>query len=249
MTRVPAAALRRAATLAAGFLLVAGLAHVPADADDTTPDALAGAPAVGSCYDLTLKDGFEHSVPKEPIDCAADHTTVVIEVGTLTTGLTWSSSEKAIGKDVGAQCGAAFSAKVGSKPAQLMYSQYTWFWFEPTDAEKAAGARWFSCHLAAVEDRALGDLPDVLPRAGRNLPDALARCFVGRKYVQTTCADRHDWRLEFAVVVHQKPTPKNIDRADHRICPHHVSTRTWLRSAVPLDRRSFVLGCSSKTHH
>ncbi|GAA1775587.1 hypothetical protein GCM10009795_021980 [Nocardioides hankookensis] len=247
MPRVPVTALRRLGTLAAGFLLVAGLAHVPADADGTTPDPMAGAPAVGACYDLTLKDGWEHSVPKEPVDCASDHTTVVIRVGELDAGLTWSSSEKAIAKNVSAQCGAAFAAKVGSKPAQLMYSQYSWFWFEPTDAEEDAGARWFSCHLAALEDRALGVLPDSLPRAGRNLPDALARCFVGRKFAKTTCADRHDWRLEFATVVHQKPTAKNIDAASQRVCPRHVSTRTWLRSGVPLDRRSFVLGCSSKT--
>jgi hypothetical protein len=225
-------------------LLTAGVAA----ADGTEPDPTAGAPAVGSCYRLSLKDGGEHSVSKAPVECPANHTTVVIGVGELASGVTWSSSDKAIEKNVIAQCGAAFSAKVGSKPAQLMYSQYTWFWFAPTEAEQAAGARWFSCHLAALEDKALGDLPETLPRAGRNLPDALARCFVGRKYAKTTCADRHDWRLEFATVVHQKPTAKNLDKANQRICPRHVSSRVWLRSAVALDRRSFALGCSSKTH-
>ncbi|GAA4707645.1 hypothetical protein [Nocardioides conyzicola] len=231
------------------LVLLAGLLGVgTASAGETDPDPLAGAPAKGACYDLTYKQGWEHSVPEAPVECSDDHTTVVIAVGQLKAGVTWDSPEKTISKNVGAQCGAAFAAKIGSKPALLMYSQYNWFWFAPTDAEQEAGARWFSCHLASLEDNALSDLPDKLPRAGRNLPDVLARCYVGRKYAATTCADRHDWRLSYATVVRMKPTAKNLDKAAKRICPRHVSSRVWLRSAVPIDRKSFAIGCSTKTH-
>lgn len=235
--------LRALVATTALVIATSGMAHA-----GETDDPTVGAPTVGACYDLTYKQGFAESVPVAPVDCSTTHTAVVARIGELPSSLTWSSPKAKIGNAVGDQCGRALDARIGSNPVLIALSAYNWMWFEPSEAEQEAGARWFSCVIVAPEDNALTDLPDPLPRLSKHLPDELSRCFVGRKYLSTTCADRHDWRVTFAVLVRQKVTRTSFYRASQRFCPAHVTSRTWVPTYSSAKARSFVLSCSSKTH-
>jgi hypothetical protein len=240
-------ALRTFGVIAILALLASLFSAGSASAGEDTTDPMAGAPAVGDCYDLTYKQMYAHTVPEDPVDCASTHTAVVATVGKLPSGVTWNSPEKKTTAAVNKQCTRAVTARIGGNPVLIMLSAYSWMWYAPTQAEEDAGARWFSCLVIAPEDKALTDLPAPLPKASKHLPDELSKCFVGRKYLRTTCADRHDWRMSYSVLVHQKLTEKNLDRASQRYCRSHVSSRGWLRSAFSVTPRSFVLGCASET--
>lgn len=232
--------------VAAALVLGVSLAAGPAEAGDDP--SMSGAPAVGSCFDLTEADGAAYSVAKDPVDCAVDHTTKVVAVKVLPGSLTWDSTDEAIGTFVSKTCNAAFNAAVGGNAVSQFRTQYTWFWFAPSRSQRDAGARWFSCHVAVDGDGGLADVADPLERIDSHVSDAIARCTVGRgPYFGTTCAERHDWRMTWSGLVNATSTKSGIAAAADRYCPRRVTTRHWLYSWRILGKRQFILGCSSFT--
>lgn len=226
-------------------LLAAGSA-VAAD-----PDPMAGAPEVGACYDLTLTQVYGVSSPEAPVGCGSRHTVVVSAVGQLPDSLDWTTIDPshlpaALVRAVNSTCDPAIKTLVGS-PTRRALSLYTSFWFAPTDADIAAGARWFSCEVVLAESRALVPLTAGQPsKVGRSVAKKVARC-ANAKGNYVACAKRHQWRTTYATTVAAKPTDRQVLRAAMRICPRHVSSRTWRYGSPIREGRSFVLICMSQT--
>ena len=236
--------LRRLAAVAA---ILAATALLPTAQATAGTDPMAGAPEVGDCFDITVDQAEKFSTSKHPVDCAQDHTAVVIAVGKLPSRLDWSSSEEAIIRAVGRVCDAAFDDRFNYDALRYYRSQYAQWWFGPTAAQQDAGARWFDCLVTIRDDRGLVDLPNKLPKLTRKLPNVVARC-VTAKYAYTTCADTHAWRSSYAFYVTGKLTERSLNAAANRVCPRHVTTpRTWLRSAWDIKGKRFIVGCYSKT--
>ena len=227
--------------------LIAAGSAVAAD-----PDPMAGAPEVGACYDLTVKQAYAFSSPEAPVDCGSRHTVAVSAVGQLPDSLDWASVDRtqlpaALVKAVNSTCDPAIAALVGS-PTRRALSLYTNFWFAPSDADIAAGARWFSCEVALAESHSLRPLASGQPgKLGRPVAKKVARCGDSKgNYV--VCTKRHQWRTTYATKVTAKPTDRQILRAAVRICPRHVSSRAWrYGSPIRNGRTSFVLICMSQT--
>jgi hypothetical protein len=236
--------LGAAAVLAlASSLLGAGSAVALDD-----PDPAAPVTAVGECQNLTLAQTEEDSLPVAAVDCATTHTALTVAVATLPDAVTWDSAATTIGKAVYQACTPAVADLVGANPLLDIRSQYTWVWYAPTAEQKAAGARWISCHLVVREDNRLGPLPNPAPRLSKKMPNSIATCVTG-KYAYTTCADTHAWRSSYAFYVTGKATTRNVDKAANRVCPKHVTSRKWLRSDWDVPGKRFIVACYSKTTH
>ncbi len=234
---------------AAAALVLAGSSVVAAPAQaGQDPAATAGAPKVGSCVDMTLKQAIAESYTGAAVSCSAAHTGLVTAVGSLPSGLDWSSSSTEIKDLVNARCLSAAQKLVGPNVLQHYRSQYTRFWFRPTASQRDAGARWFSCVLAISEDSTLAELPRRLVQLSNHLPDSVARC-VTSTYDYTTCADSHTWRSTHAFYVRGTLTKKSLDRAAGAVCPRFVTGRNWLRSAWDISGPRFIVGCYTKTAH
>jgi hypothetical protein len=236
-----------AAVLVASTLLPAVLTAGGASAG-TEPDPMADAPSVGDCFDFTLTQGYGRSLRDEdPVDCAQGHRAVVAAVGKLPARLDWDSPERQLSKAQGTICSDGYDDLIGSNHLLRWYrSQYVPWRFDPTSAQRAHGARWFDCMISVQGARGLVDLPATLPRVTTNLPDSVARC-VTSKSAYTTCAQTHAWRSSYAFYASGKATDRNVDAAANRVCPHHVTSRTWLRSAWDIVGKRYVVGCYSKT--
>ena len=251
MRRISSTVLRPVAATLGAVALVSGLAFTSATA--ATPrgqvaDPMAGAPAKGDCYAMTLKQASGDHEVGDPVGCARRHTSQIVGVLQLPARVTWDSSQDTILAAIGRGCENALTDAIGSNQKVRYRTQYGAFMFIPTDAEKDQGARWFSCHAAVTENDALGSLPKRLPKLRLPLPDSVAKCVTGLKqYVFTTCADRHNWRSTYTTYVNKRLTDRSLDRVSRQICPRHVSSRVWLRSALPLTRSKFVLACYTRT--
>jgi hypothetical protein len=236
--------LRRLTAVAAVLAATALLPTAPATAGT---DPMAGAPTVGDCFDITMDQAEKFATSEDPVDCAEDHTAVVIAVGELPSRLDWNSSKEAIGRAVGNVCDPAFDDRFNYDTLRYYRSQYAQWWFGPTQAQQDGGARWFDCLVTIYDDRGLIDLPGKLPRLTRKLPNVVARC-VTADYKYTNCADTHAWRSSYATYIRGRATDRNVKAAAGRVCPRHVTTpRRFLYSAWDIKGKRFVLGCYSNT--
>jgi len=239
-------ALRTLGVLTTVLLLVGGLAQAQAVADETTPDPAAPTIAVGDCFALTTADADAATLTKEPTDCAAPHTTEVITVSTLPEQLTWSSTQADLFAAVQPVCSRAVDKVTGGNPLRQVRSQYDVVWFQPTAEQIGLGARWFSCHIVVVEDTGIAALPHPLTKLGNRIPDSVATCTT-KALKATTCADKHAWRASHSFYAVGKPTKRSVDRAAAQTCPKHVTSRKWLRSAVQIAPKRFIVVCYSQT--
>ena len=227
-----------------GGLLAAGTAVATVAAPTpSTPTA-----AVGDCHALTFDDINGRSNPRAKVDCATAHTALTIAVGTLPTGLTFDGDEDRLDAAVSATCGNALARTIGTNLLLFARSQYTWVWFQPTDEQIAAGARWYSCHLVVLEDSRLGALPHPAPKLRGKLPDAVAQCTTGA-LEDTTCADRHAYRATYSFYATGKATKRNVEKAAGRKCPKHVTGKKWLYSSWDVAGKRYIVICSTKTRH
>ena len=236
--------MRRVLALALTATFGVALLASPAGADDSPWRT--GAPEVRTCYDITLKQGGAESLTEDPVDCRADHTGVVIRVAQLPSDVDWSSPEDDIASAANDACRASFGTWVGRRPVDVYRSQYSYLWFMPDAAQREDGARWISCVLTVREDTALGDLPFRLPEASAKLPDSVAKCATA-KYEYTTCADAHVWRATHTFTVRGRPTERSVGAASQRICPRHVTSRSYLRTFWDSPGNGYVLACYTKT--
>lgn len=203
---------------------------------------------MGDCHDLTLKQIEVSSIPVATVDCARDHTALVISVPTLPASLTWTSAREDIVAAAADIFWTAMEKRVGTNPLLWVRAQYDIVWYEPTQAQKDAGARWLTCHAVVHEDTRLGDLPQRLPKLGKKMPDSIARCGAPRTLAYTTCADRHAARATYAFYVAKKLTERSANAAAAKVCPRRVpNPKKWLLSTHELGAKKFIVVCYAKT--
>lgn len=218
--------LRRAVTvavLAAATLLPAAQAHAGTDPDYHRP-------AVGECRDMGWADLSQDADPEPTVDCSARHTARTVGVVSVPADLDYSDSARVLDIAV-SKCAPAAAEALGRDALVRVRTAYNYGFFMPTRAEWSHGARWMRCDLILLAGTKLAPLPTddepALPKGG--LPDAVARCLVGKDHVTTTCSRAHQWRAAGAFVLRQKRFPDD-DASYRRIlhrCDDLVRTRAY----------------------
>lgn len=248
--------LRRLLALTAAAAAASSLALGPAgSATAAEPDPLLGAPAVGSCYDVTLRQIAAASLPAgSEVPCTSRHTlrtsavvTVDEDVDLTSPGPVYRASD--------AGCDAGEAEVLGGSVRLRSLDTYSGAVFVPTATERESGARWISCHVLKYGgDRLLplpttGDPTDL--RLGRApLPDDRAGCR-DADFRLTACDRAHRWRLTGVVDLGERwqgrsaTVQKALDG-----CPR-VTTSRRFHYAVPSTKLLFALSprlavCSSR---
>jgi hypothetical protein len=211
---------------AAGLVCLAGTSYAAASRDD----GLAGAPTVGTCTTLTPDQAAKPADRSTVVDCSKAHTAQVAGVVRLPRTLTWATATaRDLYRVVVARCEPDVDATLGRDTPTRDSSAYDFVWFEPTKAERAAGARWLSCSVVRPRGAALATLPTTttpfLPSGA--LPDPVARCLT-KAASSTPCAARHLWRASGTFhVAGRYPGRKVLDRKAARACASRVSTAAY----------------------
>jgi hypothetical protein len=220
-------------TLAAVAATAATLATAPAQAGQTRAGgAMTGAPVVGTCSTMTVAQGAAHADKSTPIACSQAHTARVAGVAKLPASLDWTASDRAIFQVVAKKCGPKVDNMLGRTDSARDTTAYGSFWFEPTKAQKNAGARWVSCSIFLQHGSKLADLPNnrtpMLPR-GRH-KDSIARCLT-KSVLNTTCSSGHAWRATgtFKVDAAKRPAVKSLNKTATRRCLPHVDRHKFYR--------------------
>lgn len=229
--------------LAAGLVL-AGLA-VAAPSPAQAADPLTGAPAVGSCHDVTIKQADAATLTEVPVGCSADHTLITTAVAALPASVDISDFDAVM---AAAPCVKARKKAVGSNPLLYSLTLYSTFAFVPTAAQQDAGAHWVSCHVGVWDTRGLNDLPTTLPKLKRKPAAAVAKCSTKRAYV--TCAEKHAYRATTAVYVKAKGSDKAVGKklgvVGPKICSRKAG-RTGRWDYYRYTPSKVVLTCFKKT--
>ena len=245
--------LRSIVLPALGSLLSLTLLTAPAGAADepVEPDPMAGAPAVGTCADMTWADVMGETAT-EDVDCARRHTTEVVGVGQLPDDLSWDQRRK-VGKAVVAACAPGWETITTDDHLLYRRSAYEKFWFMPSQEQRDAGARWFRCDLARVKGERLMVITGAgMPTVTKKLHSNVRRCMT-KDFYGTVCKTkvRHlGWRNKEAfwlsVPAKDARAEKKVRRAALERCPDRVRTPKFAWSWFTDENRRWVVLCYEK---
>lgn len=223
-------------------LVAAGAALVPANA----ADPLAGAPAAGTCYDLTIAQVDKPSASEDTVACTKQHTIWVTGSVALPDGVPADSSKQAYVNYATTTCQDLRRSSIGDDDLQYAESAYTITFFLPTQAQRADGARWVSCGVMLVKGgsnvRSARETPRPLADP---MPDAIELC-QDSQFRTTPCTTDHKYRVTYATTLTGKSTYANWQKAAAKTCPSKVKTNRWSWSAKRLGPNSSVLACLNK---
>ncbi|QWC85821.1 septum formation family protein [Nocardioidaceae bacterium] len=178
--------------------------------------ALADAPQLGACRDLTPEDVAQPADDTDPVACAEKHTAQTFVVGSfperVTRGTAWDSP--ALGAYIYDECTRRFAAFVGGDESIRLRSLVSWAWFRPTEEQWADGARWFRCDIVGGTPAAASYAP--LPRDAKGLfargpVEQWMQCVDGPTITSapaTPCTEKHTWRAIRFVKVTNGPKEK-----------------------------------------
>lgn len=220
-----------------------------ASADESDP--MLGAPAVGGCYNLSLKEAYQPSTSKATVDCAKKHTLLVGAVDEIPASVDWKDDE-ALWKHAQRICNPFWNKQMTTSYVTRYYTLLQPIWLMPTKAQQADGARWISCMAGVSTGTAfVPTTTATLPKASKKPADAIARC-ADKKYRTVPCSKQHSWRASFVFTAKAKGNDKAvhaaIERAAVRRCPSKVASKRWLysyRSAA--TKTSYVVACLAET--
>lgn len=154
-------------------------------------------PEVGSCHDLTYDEGWKNADPDPAVDCATDHTSVTVKVVSFDKTPDWNDTA-ALSSVFETPCRRALLGFFDGKAKALKASAYDLWWFEPTKAQRDAGAKWIRCDVALAAGEHLSPFPtDGDPELGSlPLDDSVARCERSKShdYFMTACSASHAYR-------------------------------------------------------
>jgi hypothetical protein len=234
---------RLLSALAATALAVTLLSGSSAAAQEA--DLMSGAPQVGECHDVTLKQAYGKTLREEPVPCSADHTLKLVKIVHVPDGIDMSDTD-AVNEAI-PDCSPA---AVGKDPLLRGLTLYSSFLFYPTKAQVKAGARWASCHVGVWDTRGLNDLPDPLPRVTKRPADSVARCANATKSQFVTCAEPHAYRARAATFVRVRGSnaavAETMSERGPAICARRLGGRGfthWFR----VNRTKALLTCMAKT--
>lgn len=188
----------RAVGLLAPLLFVTGLMPTSAVAvpvvSQRMGDPTFEMPVEGACYDLRYDQLFNRSIRKAPVDCEEPHTIETVKVKRLTKPVDW----KNVYSRIAVSCFDAFYDAFGG-PRWIGHYAYEMWWFIPTKAQRAAGARWVRCdvglrkgtqNLRTYEGgpRILGNTLSGPPTGTLGPQGSISRrCLVGRDLKPSSC--------------------------------------------------------------
>jgi hypothetical protein len=235
----------KAIRLTAVAVLVVGVALSLADAAAAARStSLYGAPAVGSCYDVSGRTASDKaSTSTRPVNCHKPHTLWVVAVTAMPERYV---AEQHDGSNLKGKalirfdrvCLPAIGRAVGGLGENFARSAYAYYWFVATAAQQQAGGHWMSCSVGIAKVQHLVVTRKHAPtRITNALPNALQLCGT-RSYAGTTCAARHLYRQTYAFAVGHRLTRTTAQAAARRTCPMHVSSTSWMswwRSITPKD--------------
>lgn len=208
---------------------------------------MVGAPSVGDCFDLTYRQALRNSTTEKAVDCSRQHTLVVTAVGRLPKGLTWRTPDEKLYRVWHRVCTRGEDRLIGKNQRLIYQTSYEGFAFEPTAAQKKAGARWLRCDIGMYKGKGLGPLPQgTLPKAKAPLPDSIARCISAQNRF-TPCENTHTYRSSYVFAVRGEPTSKRAARAAVKRCPAQVASNRWRHTHQDIWGPTFLVACYSKT--
>jgi hypothetical protein len=229
-----------AAALAAGLLTTLLASNAPSEANGSA--SASGTPKVGECRQITLKQAAAQSNTTQPIPCSKQHDVRTIVVKDLPAGMTWDNLTTAqIGRLSITQCYPGFRKALGQNDKVRDRTLYTYYFFEPTKAQRDQGANWIRCDLGLWHRTTLGPLPtDKVPAlTSSQLPNQVARCAAGAdtalKYA--VCSTPHRYRAvgAFTVAKNKFPGKKALVQIGRSRCPsivgHHRYFFSWMPKA------------------
>lgn len=222
--------LRTLAALAA--LLVPALLPVTAQAAQAAqaaPERTDGAgstqaPTVGECHQINRRQLMQMSHSADPVPCSSRHNLQVIAVATLPPGADWSATSTDIPAALAKHCVPAFETALGASRRTVAMSSYTWAYWIPTKAQRAAGARWIRCDAARWENGMFDRLDDDLRIRGPLTTEEQNCLTVTRTvFAFSSCSARHNWRAVKAVTAPGRsakmPSREAFLRLGERRCP------------------------------
>lgn len=193
-------------------------------------DPLFGAPTVGTCSTMTPAEGAARSDHSTAVDCAEAHTAQVAGVVRIPARMNWSTaSANALFRVVASTCAPKVNDLLGRTFRTRDTSAYTYVFFEPTKAQRNAGARWLSCSVILRRNFKLATLPSstapMLPDG--KLPNSVARCLSKPGFL-TICKAKHLWRATGTFTVAGKyPGAKALNRTATRRCVSRVHSAAY----------------------
>lgn len=217
-----------------------------ARAADPAPDRLAGAPKVGSCYDITRAQAYRHTIKESSFACSTRvHTLWVVGVFAVPDDVPLDSDSRAFREFAYSRCTAAEEDAVGDRPLLLARTVYRSYLFTPTPAQRSAGGRWVSCTLGLIDNARLHRNRITSPPRLLGLPDSIAACAGAKYYVP--CSRPHTYRAVYAKTVYEKPTQRAMEHAVRTICPRHVRTDDYFGEVIFGRATSFEVTCFDAT--
>jgi hypothetical protein len=125
-------------------------------------------------------------------------------------------------------CQKALVDVLGGSTKLVAMSAYDLYWFSPTKAERAKGAKWIRCDVGLHKgSTGVNKLPAVLGLTSFPLSNLDSRCLVGRRLATTSCQQGHDYRVKGAYKLDRLPTTADQYRKAAQRCPKLTSSRRW----------------------
>jgi hypothetical protein len=220
---------------------------------------MTGAPALGTCSTMTADQADAPTDDSTPVPCRQPHTAYVAAVVRLPASLDWDTvSTKDLRRVVAERCSDDVLKVLGPATwAAADRTAYDTVFFQPTDADIAAGARWLSCSIVLRHGSRLADLPwKKAPFVrGKPTPDSVARCLT-KAALRTTCSAAHAWRATgtFTVKSRTRPSARSLSRTAARRCLPLVDRhQKYFRFTYPdpitwAGAGDHVVVCYSQTH-
>jgi hypothetical protein len=197
------------------------------------PDPDFEKPPVGKCRNYGMAAVFEESNDSQTVSCGTTHTSKVVGTPLLPDSLTWDSTDNAIQLAVLKGCLPAFRHYLGRTEALRHRSAYEFAWFEPTQTQKDAGARWIRCDLVLIGGLSLMPIKrNAIPiLQAAPLPRSVTSCLAGSDPIRkTVCTKTHRYRATGTYLVDRSTYPgeDGMRTIANRRCPSRVSTpRSW----------------------
>lgn len=225
---------------AVSVLLAAALVPTAASSASAA-DPMAGAPAVGECRNYGPKEFSSPHEDSVSIDCASDHTGLVVAVAVVPDKYDLSGTPNTqLATYASKTCRSAWRRTIGASHAQEHLIVYRGAWFVPTASQLEQGARWLRCDVTALGGKKkLGDLPQATPFVTGNI-DRGDRICMDRTTYYVSCSQPHAWISRDIVTAPKggysearqdtfarKRCPSTLQRSDRRYKWVRVSEAAW----------------------
>jgi Septum formation len=208
-------------------------------------------PRTGQCHQLTYRQSWATSDAKKPVSCTKRHNLQTIAVVTSPTSLDGLTEDQRSELAVSV-CRPKLAKVLGRTATVREQTAWSDWFFIPTDAQIAAGARWIRCDLGLLASGRAAGLPHKrLSRSviGSHIESSERRCLTAKTWV-TPCSHKHAYRSIAAFTIHQSayPTAADVVPNAKRACP-----KTWDYARWPTEygwaHGNRVAVCYDKTKH